>query len=139
MSVQAAETAPERQTDIAMTIALTMRQMGVSGMPRNYEIFYEALSGTNPELSMELVSLGKRPKQEELDRIGHKFFAQNHEHGIVDTARDTVARQLEEITRVLLTERNYLEKYGRILDQTAEGLSTTWKNTAASSIRPPKA
>src|SRR5262245_16817492 len=95
MSVQPAETAPERHTDIAMTIALTMRQMGVSGLPRNYEIFYEALSGANPELSLELVSLGKRPKQEELDRIGHKFFAQNHEHGIVDTARDAIARHLD--------------------------------------------
>src|SRR5690242_15929204 len=91
MSVQSAEAIPERHTDIATTIALTMRQMGVSGLPRNYEIFYEALSGANPELSMELVSLGKRPRQEELDRIGRKFFAQNHEHGIVDNARDTVA------------------------------------------------
>ena len=92
MSVQSAETAPERQSDIATTIALTMRQMGVSGLPRNYEIFYEALSGANPELSIELVALGKRPKQDELDRLGHKFFTQNHEQGIVDSVRDTVAR-----------------------------------------------
>ncbi|MGO4835035.1 GGDEF domain-containing protein, partial [Rhizobiaceae sp. 2RAB30] len=36
-------------TDIATTIATTMRQMGVVGLPRNYEIFYEALTGSNPE------------------------------------------------------------------------------------------
>ena len=132
MSVQSAEAMPDRQTDIAATIALTMCQMGVSGLPRNYEIFYEALSGTNPELSMELVSLGKRPRQDELDRIGHKYFAQNHEHGIVDSARDTVARQLDEIARILLTERGYLEKYGRILDQAAEGLNS--RQTVTSEI-----
>jgi diguanylate cyclase len=124
MTVQSAETVPERHSDIATTIALTMRQMGVSGLPRNYEIFYEALSGANPELSLELVGLGKRPKQDQLDRLGHKFFAQNHEQGIVDSARDTIARQLDEIVKILLAERNYLEKYGRILDQAAEGLST---------------
>jgi diguanylate cyclase len=123
MSVQAAEAAPERQPDIAMSIALTMRQMGVAGLPRNYEIFYEALTGSNPELGMELVSLGKRPKQQDLDKLGHKYFAQNHEPGIVDSVRDTVAHQLDEITKILLTERSYLEKYGRILDQTAEGLN----------------
>jgi diguanylate cyclase len=125
MSMQAAtETAPERQTDIAMSIALTMRQMGVSGLPRNYEIFYEALTGSNPELSMELVALGKRPKQEELDRLGHKYFTQNHGHGVVDSVRETIATQLDEIAGILQTERGYLEKYGRILDQAAEGLSS---------------
>ena len=76
MSMQAVEATPEQSTDIAMTVVVTMRQMGVLGLPRNYEIFYEALTGSNHELSVELVSLGKRPKQEELDRIGHKYFAQ---------------------------------------------------------------
>jgi diguanylate cyclase len=122
MNVQPADVG-ERNADIAATIAMTMRQMGVLGLPRNYEIFYEALTGSNPALSMELVALGKRPKQDELDKLGHKFFAQNHEQGIVDGVRDTIARQLEEITKILLNERTYLEKYGRILDQTAEGLN----------------
>jgi diguanylate cyclase len=123
MNVQAIDAAPESPADIAMTIAVTMRQMGVLGLPRNYEIFYEALNGSNHELSVELVSLGMRPKQEDLDRIGRKHFAQNHGQGMVDNVRETVARQLEEITKILLAERNYLEKYGRILDQTAAGLS----------------
>ena len=124
MSVQAAEATPERQADIAMSIVLTMRQMGVSGLPRNYEIFYEALTGSNPELSRELVSLGKRPKQQDLDLLGHKHFAQSHGQRVVDGVRDTVARQLDEIADILHSERSYLEKYGRILDQAAEGLSS---------------
>ena len=123
MSMQAVEATSEQSTDIAMTVVVTMRQMGVLGLPRNYEIFYEALTGSNHELSVDLVSLGNRPKQEELDAIGHKYFAQNHGHGIVDGARETISRQLEEVTKILLNERNYLEKYSRILDQTAEGLN----------------
>ena len=123
MSMQAVDATSEQSTDIAMTVVVTMRQMGVLGLPRNYEIFYEALTGSNHELSVDLVSLGNRPKQEELDKIGHKHFAQNHGHGIVEGARETISQQLEEVTRILLNERNYLEKYSRILDQTADGLN----------------
>src|SRR5262249_28705598 len=124
MNVQAVDVAPERSADITMTVALTMRQMGVLGLPRNYEIFYDALSGSNPELCTELVALGTRPRQEDLDQIGRKYFTQNHDQGIVDNARDTVERQLDDITKILLAERTYLEKYGRILDETAAGLSS---------------
>ena len=105
-----------------MTVVVTMRQMGVLGLPRNYEIFYEALTGSNHELSVELVSLGNRPKQEELDRIGHKYFAQNHGHGIVEQRpRDDRAGAR-----------------GSRHDP-ASTSATTWKNTAASSTRPPRA
>src|SRR5215468_4001690 len=81
MNVQVAETTLERASDIAMTIALKMRQMGVLGTPRNYEIFYEALNGSNPELGSELATLGLRPKQKDLDLIGQKYFSHNHDYG----------------------------------------------------------
>src|SRR5262249_36164617 len=110
MNVQVAETALERPADIAMTVALTMRQMGVLGTPRNYEIFYEALNGSSPELGSELATLGLRPKQKDLDRIGQKYFSHNHDYGIVDSARDTVTQQLDEIARILVSERIYIEK-----------------------------
>ena len=42
MGMQAVEATSEQSTDIAMTMVVTMRQMGVLGLPRNYEIFYEA-------------------------------------------------------------------------------------------------
>ncbi len=100
-----------------------MKQLGVAGLPRNYEIFYEALSGSNKELSLEVVSLSKYPSQDELDRIGRKYFAPNHATGIVENARKTIAHELEEIASILRSERNHVETYGRMLDQTAEGLN----------------
>lgn len=114
---------PEQAPDIAASVVNAMRQMGVMGLPRNYEIFYEALTGSNHELSMEVVALSNRPKQEELDRIGRKYFAQNHESDIVEHARAAIARELEDVARILRNERNQLEKYGEILDQTADGLN----------------
>ena len=101
-----------------------MRQLGIVGLPRNYEIYYEALSGSNHELSLEVVSLSNRPTQDQLHRIGRKFFPTRHGTGVVEHARETIARELEEIASILRHERGHLEKYGRILDQTAEGLNS---------------
>ncbi|QPC87974.1 diguanylate cyclase [Mesorhizobium sp. NBSH29] len=116
--------AEDRATDIATSIAVAMRQMGVLGLPRNYEIFYEALSGSNHELSLELVSLGKRPTQNELDKIGQKFFTHHHGHGIVETARETIARGLEDIASIIRSERCHMEKYGKVLNETTSGLAS---------------
>ncbi|RUW66410.1 diguanylate cyclase [Mesorhizobium sp. M4B.F.Ca.ET.049.02.1.2] len=112
----------DRNTDIASTVVATMRQLGVLGLPRNYEIFYEALSGSNHELSLAVVSLSNRPTQEDLDRIGRTFFAQHHGPGIVEHARDVIAKELEDIASLLRSERSHIEKYGRILDETSSGL-----------------
>ena len=122
--MQPASAPAEQGTDFATSVVVTMRQLGVVGLPRNYEIFYEALAGSNYELSLEVVSLSKRPTQEELDRIGRKFFPDNHGTGVVEHARETIARELEEIASILRHERGHLEKYGRMLDQTAEGLNS---------------
>lgn len=110
--------------DLATNVVVTMRQMGVMGLPRNYEIFYEALSGSNPRLSLEVIELGNQPTQEKLDQIGQKYFAQNHNQTIVEQARDVIAHELEDIARILRSERTHLERYGQILDQTSGGLNS---------------
>lgn len=120
--MQPASVSADRETDLASSVLLTMRQLGVVALPRNYEIFYEALSGSNPELSLDVVSLKRRPTQDDLDRIGRKYFADHHGGGIVEHARETIAKELEEIASILRSERSHVEKYGRMLGQTAEGL-----------------
>ena len=122
-TMQPAVATPDRNADLATAVLTTMRQLGVVGLPRNYEIFYEALSGSNPELSLAVVALSNRPTQEDLDRIGQRFFAQNHGPGIVEQARDVLARELEDIASLLRNERSHVEKYGRILHETSDGLN----------------
>src|SRR5262249_44796737 len=122
-NMQPAAVPTDRNTDITSSVLTTMRQLGVLGLPRNYEIFYEALSGSNHELSLAVVSLSNRPTQEELDRIGQAFFPQHNGPAIVEHARETLARELEEIAALLRSERTHIEKYGRILDETSNGLS----------------
>jgi len=122
--MQAAIAPGESSDDLATSVAMTMRQMGVMGLPRNYEIFYEALSGSNPRLSLEVIELGGRPTQEQLDQLGRKYFAQNHHQSIVEQARDVIAKELEDIAHLLRSERVHLERYGQILDQTSNGLNS---------------
>ncbi|MEJ6784638.1 GGDEF domain-containing protein [Aminobacter sp. Piv2-1] len=122
--MQTAQAPTDRGNEIASTVVATMVQMGVIGLPRNYEIFYEALTGSNPALSLEVIALGNRPTQEQLDEIGRKFFAQNHEQGIVEQAREIIARELEGVATLLRSERNYIERYGKVLDETSSGLNS---------------
>ena len=121
--MQPAVAPSEKPVDITMSVAAAMRQLGVIGLPRNYEIFYEALTGSNPELSLEVVSLSNRPRQEELDRIGRKYFAHHHGHDIVSLARETLAKEFEDLAQILRSERVHIEKYGEVLSRTSEGLS----------------
>jgi diguanylate cyclase len=121
--MQPAVAPTERATNIASTVVATMRQLGVLAIPRNYEIFYEALTGSNHALRLAVVALSNRPTQDELDCIGQRFFAQNHGHGIVEQARDVIAKELEDIASLLRNERSHVEKYGRILHETAGGLT----------------
>lgn len=122
--MQPASAVTERQSDMASMVVAAMRQMGVVGLPRNYEIFYEALSGSNQQLSLDVVSLSNRPTQQELDAIGRKYFAHNHRVGIVDQARDILAKELEELAGMLRNERTHLEKYGQVLSETSVGLTS---------------
>ena len=120
----AARAEQEQRVDTATAIVLAMRKLGIAGLPRNYEIFYEALAGTNPELSMAVASLGPRPTQDELDAIGRRFFSQNHSQSLVENTRETLARELEEIAGLLRTGRSHIERYGVLLDQTSSGLDS---------------
>ena len=46
-------------SSIALRVATAMHQMGIDGLPRNYELVYEAYAGSNPELVRDFIALGK--------------------------------------------------------------------------------
>jgi diguanylate cyclase len=109
--------------DLATQIAALMRHMGVAGLPRNYELFYAATAGSNEELRSELSSLGQRPAQRDLDRLAEVHFAQNSGQSVVENAHDQIASKLEEVLTLVQKERSSLETYGRMLDETSDGLN----------------
>lgn len=59
-------------------IAHAMASLGVSPLPRNYALFYEALSGRNPELARELAALGSCPSPAKIDELGIRHNLASH-------------------------------------------------------------
>ncbi len=120
-------TAPEQKKvqvpDIAAQVTYAMRSMGVSPIPRNYELFYEAYIGSNPKLTKELASLGTKASQEELDAIGAQYFDHNRSTAI-DGVHTKIAAELEAILGILQQEQNSLESYNKLLGETFSRIST---------------
>ncbi len=114
--------APTNRPDAATTVVITMRQLGVAGLPRNYELFYEAVTSGNRELTQALSALGSRPTQKQIDEIARRFLGRKDDHA-VDEAHVKVARKLDEIISLLKRERRSMETYDQILGQTSQGLS----------------
>ena len=109
--------------DIAKQVVQMMDEFGAAGLPRNYELFYEAATGTNKKLHKGLTSLGRKPKQEELDDLGRKFFAHYHGQGVVEEAGSKISEQVGEILNMLREEQASLQKYGRVLGTTSQKMS----------------
>lgn len=121
--MQPSSASDENLADMATVIALSMRSMGVVGLPRNYEIFYEVFTGSNPELSADFSALGSRPSQAALDELSARYFAQSSRQAIAEGVYDQIAARIREITCLLGRERNSLERFGTIVGQTSDGLS----------------
>lgn len=119
--------------DIAGQITYAMRTMGVSPIPRNYELFYEAYLGSNPALTREVAALGKKATQEELDQIGIKFFA-HHQHNVVDDAHSKIISELDGLLRMLKQEQTSLESYNRLLGETYNRINSK-SSTSAELLR----
>ncbi len=79
---------------IAMRVANAMHKIGVVGLPRNYEIFYGAMSGTNPDLQKELFELGNNIDQEKLDAIFAKHCARADDEKLVGKICDAIEEKL---------------------------------------------
>ncbi|MBO6719521.1 MAG: GGDEF domain-containing protein [Rhizobiaceae bacterium] len=122
--MQSSAAISERTKDSAHSIADVMSKAGVVGLPRNYEIYYEAYAVGNESLRVALSKLGPRPTQGDLDQLSRDFFTQSNREGIVESAHDEITGKIEELTRLMMRERSSLEKYGTILDRTSAGLNS---------------
>ncbi len=86
---------------ILLKVAQTMAKAGVAAFPRNYELFYEALSGNNPKLTRDFVALGAHPAQNQLEQIGVKHHLPGFAAIEADTIRAETARAISAISHSL--------------------------------------
>lgn len=116
--------------DIAAQVTYAMRIMGISPLPRNYELYYEAYIGSNPKLTKELAALGSRATQEELDLIGERYFAHHHHAAGVDRVHTHLATELISLLSLLKEEQFALENYNRVLGETFQNISSKSHSSA---------
>jgi hypothetical protein len=79
-------------TDRRRRVTQAMARLKVDALPRNYELFHEALFGHDPALARDVTSLAPNPPQHVLDRIGLAYRLTGHcglieEKSCVEAAR----------------------------------------------------
>jgi diguanylate cyclase (GGDEF) domain len=118
--------------DPATMVLATMRKRGIAGLPRNYELVYEAMNASNVALTREFEALGDSPTQEDLDEVGKKYFAHHHRNGVVEVAHTKISGELEGMLRLLKQEQSSLESYSKLLGETYARISS--KSAASAEI-----
>ncbi|MCO6388861.1 diguanylate cyclase [Aliihoeflea sp. 40Bstr573] len=108
--------------DIGANVLARLRQMHLEAIPRNYEVIYEALSGANPALVDAIAALGPTPGQDGFDRMADRTLGRGRGERMIESAHASMSVKLDEILRVLKSERSSRERYGEILDVTSQGL-----------------
>ncbi|AKI00170.1 diguanylate cyclase (GGDEF) domain-containing protein [Hoeflea sp. IMCC20628] len=116
--------------DTATMVLATMRSRGISGLPRNYELVYEALNASNPRLTKMFEALGRTPGQGELDTLGKEHFPHHHRTGVVEGAHDKISGELEGMLRLLKQEQSSLESYSKLLGETYTRITTKSASSA---------
>jgi diguanylate cyclase len=92
-----------------------MRRRKVPPLPRNYELFYEAVIGSNAKLSSELAALGLQPVQVQLDALFDKYLGELRRNRQIDKAHDNLSAELSALLSLLGREKDELENHGTSL------------------------
>ncbi|THV38281.1 GGDEF domain-containing protein [Rhizobium rosettiformans W3] len=64
--------------DDLQKISVFMLKHQIAGLPRNFELVHEAMTGGSPDLARDLSGLGARPTQSALDQLGLKYRLPGH-------------------------------------------------------------
>lgn len=99
-----------------------MAKLDVSGLPRNYELFHEALSATDPALSREVLALTTSPSQAVLDEIGLRHQVPSFVALATPRSRDHEIRLLTELREKMTSGVTQKQGFTRVLEAVARSL-----------------
>lgn len=86
--------------DSLQKVTQMMARLQVRGLPRNYELFHEALFGHDAGLSREIMAITAPPSQLTLDQIGLKYRLSSH----CGVAEASGQRDAETVLKALTSE-----------------------------------
>jgi len=110
---------PNTSTNLAFRVATILQQLGIEGLPRNYELVFEAMTGNAPDLAREIRSLGAIKTQEALDRLGRRYLPHHFDAGLLEARSSQVQQELQSILSLLDEEKSALSRYGSVINQAA--------------------
>jgi diguanylate cyclase (GGDEF) domain len=100
----------------------TMAQRGVVPLPRNYEVFYAAMTGAIPKLAGALMMLGANPTQQEIDEVAVKFFPERAAESFTNKMSGTMGRELSQLGSTLDFEQKSLLAFGGAVETAKKSL-----------------
>lgn len=105
-------------------IGQTMASLGVSPLPRNYALFYEALCGRNPDLAHELAALGPSPDAARIDELGIRHNLASHATLNADKVQAQAVKLLSELSGAMLEATSRKTTFVAQLQQFIERLQS---------------
>lgn len=103
-------------------VAQHMTRLDVSGLPRNYELFYEAHAGVDPGLRREVLALGVSPAQTTIDDIGIRYQLPSFVACAMPTSRDSDIRLLSGLRDQMTSGVEQKKGFTRVLESVARSL-----------------
>lgn len=109
-------------TETLQKVAQQMARLNIGGLPRNYELFHEALCGHTPELGRDLMALGHQPSQQALDDIGLRYRLVGHCGLAADTAQGDTTQILQALSQQLAQGLAHKQVFLRALEAIGSSL-----------------
>ncbi len=119
MSIETRKAVHDRTLQI---VSQHMARLGVSGLPRNYELFHEAHSGADASLSREVLSLPVGPTQALLDEIGLRHQLSTFVALASPKSRNHEIKLLLELRDKMLSGVSQKQGFARVLEAVARSL-----------------
>ncbi len=107
----------ETETELEV-IGRFMTRLKVKNLPRNYQLFYEALYGQDRCLAEEIEALGPLPSQSGLDEIGLKHRLVSHCGLVARKSESDAAEMLREVADQLAKGLMKKQHFAREIDTT---------------------
>jgi diguanylate cyclase (GGDEF)-like protein len=113
---------PAAVTDI-QRISQHMSRLNVAGLPRNYELFHEAIIGQNAALAQDIAALGAAPRQPSLDEIGLKYRLVSHCGLVGETSQAEMSKMLRDAVERLAESLRQKQSFMRAAETALKSIS----------------
>lgn len=111
------------ENNLGMMIHRAMMARNVSPMPRNYELFYDFIVGSNPALREDMRNLPNNPTQAQLDILIAKYLPQHVGTSFVDKMQGWLEKLATSLLAVTEKETADLKQFNEAVATAASKLT----------------